>query len=134
MIAENWLMDNFNSDPNVFPPLKMVQTAENVAKEAGITKEEVDAVVLRRYEQYLMALENDRAFQKRYMFPAEVKVGKKQTKLVELDEGVTPTTAEGLAKLRAGGAGRRSQLRRADLSCRWELRFHRYHPRQEQKR
>ena len=105
VIAENWLMDNFNSDPNVRPPLKMVQTAENVAKEAGISKEEVDAVVLRRYQQYLMALENDRAFQKRYMFPAEVRVGKKQTKLVELDEGVTPTTAEGLAKLRPAEPG-----------------------------
>jgi acetyl-CoA acetyltransferase len=56
-------------------------------------------VVLRRYEQYQMALANDRAFQKRYMFPAEVRVSKKKTMLVELDEGVTPTTAEGLAKL-----------------------------------
>jgi acetyl-CoA acetyltransferase len=77
----------------------MVQTAENVAKMEGFTKEDCDAVVLRRYEQYQMALANDRAFQKRYMFPAEVKVSKKQTKLVELDEGATPTTAEGLAKL-----------------------------------
>lgn len=105
VISENWLMDNFNGDPNVVPRLKMVQTAENVAKEAGITKEEVDAVVLRRHEQYLMALANDRAFQKRYMFPAEVKAGKKQTKLVEQDEGVTPTTAEGLAKLRPAEPG-----------------------------
>jgi acetyl-CoA acetyltransferase len=100
VISENWMMDNINRDPNVNPPLRMVQTAENVAKEGGITKEEVDAVVLRRYEQYLMALADDRAFQKRYMFPAEVKAGKKQTKLIELDEGVTPTTAEGLAKLK----------------------------------
>ena len=99
VISENWVMDNFSSDPNVFPPLKMVQTAENVAREAGITKEECDAVVLRRYEQYQMALANDRAFQKRYMFPVEVRVSKKKTMLVELDEGVTPTTAEGLAKL-----------------------------------
>jgi acetyl-CoA acetyltransferase len=99
VISENWMMDNFNSDPNVYPPLKMVQTAENVAKMEGITKEECDAVVLRRYEQYLMATANDRAFQKRYMFPAEVKVSKKKTVLVELDEGVTATTAEGLAKL-----------------------------------
>lgn len=100
VIHENWMMDNFNSDPNVYPPLKMVQTAENVAKEIGITKEEVDTVVLRRYEQYLMALENDSAFQKRYMFPAEVKAGKNQTRRIEQDEGVTPTTAEGLAKLK----------------------------------
>jgi len=72
----------------------MVQTAENVAKEAGITKEECDAVVLRRYEQYLVALENDRGFQKRYMFPVEVKVSKKETKLIDRDEGVTPTTRQ----------------------------------------
>jgi acetyl-CoA acetyltransferase len=52
-----------------------------------------------------MALANDREFQKKYMFPAEVKAGKKGTKLVELDEGVTPTTAEGLAKLRPAEPG-----------------------------
>jgi acetyl-CoA acetyltransferase len=46
-----------------------------------------------------MSLANDRAFQKRYMFPAEVKVSKKKTIMVETDEGVTPTTKEGLAKL-----------------------------------
>jgi acetyl-CoA acetyltransferase family protein len=105
VIAENWLMDNFNADPNVRPPLKMVQTAENVAKEAGITKEECDAVVLRRYEQYQMAMANDRAFQKRYMFPVEVRVGKKETKIMDQDEGVTPTTAEGLAKLKPAEPG-----------------------------
>jgi acetyl-CoA acetyltransferase len=77
-----------------------VETAENVAKEIGLTKEECDALVLRRYEQYQDALANDRAFQKRYMFPAEVIAGKKGTKLVEQDEGWTPTTAEGLAKLK----------------------------------
>ena len=99
VLAENWMMDNFNSDPNVFPPLKMVQTAENVAKEVGITKEECDAVVLRRYQQYQMAVADDYAFQKRYMFPAEAKLSKKKTIFVEHDEGVTPTTAEGLAKL-----------------------------------
>jgi acetyl-CoA acetyltransferase len=99
VIHENWVMDNFNSDPNVLPPTKMVQTAENVAKLEGFTKEQSDAVVLRRYEQYMMSQANDRAFQKRYMFPAEVKLSKKKTLLVELDEGVTPTTAEGLAKL-----------------------------------
>src|SRR5208283_2219164 len=86
-------------DPNVVPAMKMVQTAENVAKEAGITKEECDAVVLRRYEQYQAAVANDYAFQKRYMFPAEAKVSKKKSILVEHDEGVTATTAEGLAKL-----------------------------------
>jgi len=97
------MLDNFNADPNA--GLKMVQTAENVAKEAGITKAEFDAVTLRRYEQYQDALANDRAFQKRYMFPAEVSLGKKKTALIEVDEGVTPTTAEGLAKLKPAEPG-----------------------------
>ena len=98
VISENWMMDNFNADPNA--GLKMVQTAENVAKDIGTTKEECDEVTLRRYEQYQDALADDRAFQKRYMFPVEVKVSKKKTVLVEEDEGVTPTTAEGLARLK----------------------------------
>jgi len=96
--SENWMLDNFDSDPNV--GLRMIETAENVAKEAGITKEQCDEVSLRRYEQYVMSLENDREFQKRYMFPAEVKVSRKQTKLVEEDEGITKSTKEGLARLR----------------------------------
>lgn len=98
VISENWMMDNFNFDPNA--KLKMVQTAENVAKGAGITKEECDAATLRRYQQYQDALANDRAFQKRYMFPVEVTLSKKKTILIDADEGITPTTAEGLAKLK----------------------------------
>lgn len=98
VISENWMMDNFNFDPNA--GLKMIQTAENVAKEAGITKEECDAATLRRYQQYQDGLANDRAFQKRYMFPVEVTLSKKKTLLIEADEGITPTTADGLAKLK----------------------------------
>jgi acetyl-CoA acetyltransferase family protein len=96
--SENWMMDNFNRDP--WAGQKMIQTAENVAKELGTTREECDAVTLRRYEQYQEALANDRAFQKRYMFPPEVRVTRKKTVLVEEDEGVTPTSAEGLARLK----------------------------------
>ena len=95
---EDWNMDNFGGNPR--HRAAMVETAENVAKEVGITKEECDAVVVRRFEQYQAALANVRAFQKRYMFPPEVTVSRKQTKLVEQDEGWTPTTAEGLAKLK----------------------------------
>lgn len=98
VISENWNMDNFNDDPNV--GLRMIETAENTAKLVGFTKEQADELALHRYQQYLMALENDREFQKRYMFPVEIQAGKKQTRLVEEDEGITPSTAEGLAKLK----------------------------------
>jgi acetyl-CoA acetyltransferase len=95
---EDWNMDNFSGNPR--HRAAMVETAENVAKEFGITKEECDAMVLRRFEQFMEGRAHDRAFQKRYMFSPEVTVNKKKTKLVEEDEGWTPTTGEGLAKLK----------------------------------
>lgn len=117
--SENWVMDNFDFDPHA--GLKMIQTAENVVKALGTTKEECDAVGLRRYEQYLDALADDRAFQKRYMFPAEVTVTRRKTALVEADEGITPSTAEGLAKLRpvepGGTLSYGTQTHPADGNC-----------------
>lgn len=98
VISENWDMDNFNNDP--WGGMKMIQTAEAVAKEAGITREECDAVALRRYEQYLDAIVDDRSFQKRYMFPVEVRISKKKVLMIEEDEGITPSTKEGLAALK----------------------------------
>ncbi len=119
VISENWLMDNFSRDPNA--GLRMIETAENVGKEGGFTKEQCDELTLRRYEQYLMALENDRAFQKGYMFSAEVKVSRKKTILVEEDEGVMPSTKEGLAALKplipGGILSFGSQTHPADGNC-----------------
>ncbi|MCK5162308.1 MAG: thiolase family protein [Desulfobacula sp.] len=98
VISENWNMDNFNADPNTGS--KMVESAENVGKLGGFTKEECDELALLRYEQYQTALENDRAFQKRYMQPVDIKISKKKTISVEKDEGITPSTREGLSKLK----------------------------------
>jgi len=98
VISENWNMDNMRSDPST--GYGMLITAENVAKENGFTREQADELVLIRYEQYKQALADDRAFQRRYMFPAEVKISRKETKLIETDEGVTNTTREGLERLR----------------------------------
>jgi acetyl-CoA acetyltransferase len=98
VISENWNMDNFNADPNT--GRKMVETAENVAKENGFTKEMCDELTLRRYAQYQDALAGDRAFQRRYMQPVEIAVSKKKTILVEEDEGIIPSTKEGLARLK----------------------------------
>ncbi|WP_027714385.1 thiolase family protein [Desulfuromonas sp. TF] len=97
-VAEDWFMDNVQKDP--WAGESMIRTAENVSREFGITRQECDALTLRRYEQYQGALANDREFQKRYMFPVEVQVSKKKSISVEADEGVTSTTAEGLAGLK----------------------------------
>jgi len=98
VISEDWLMDNFAKDP--WAGEAMIKTAENVSAEAGITREQCDAVALRRYEQYQDALADDRAFQKRYMYPVMVQLSKKKTIMLEEDEGIMESTAEGLAKLR----------------------------------
>lgn len=97
-IAEDWVMDNFGRDP--WAGGAMIQTAENVSREYGVTREECDAIVLMRQEQYRDSLANDREFQKRYLFPVEVQLSKKKTVTVEADEGVTASTKEGLAGLR----------------------------------
>jgi acetyl-CoA acetyltransferase len=99
--AEDWVFDNFNQDP--VAKNAMVVTAENVAKEAGITRAEQDEVTLLRYQQYQDALKDDGAFQRRYLLrPLEVKdaSGRKTLAKVDGDEGVFETTADGLARLK----------------------------------
>ncbi|MDE3246551.1 MAG: thiolase family protein, partial [Acidobacteriota bacterium] len=61
VIAEDWVMDNFGRDP--WAGEAMIQTAENVAKEFGLTRGQCDALTLRRQEQYQQALAKDREFQ-----------------------------------------------------------------------
>jgi len=99
--AENWVMDNFNCDP--LGPHAMLQTAENVAKKHGIGTAEQHELVLRREAQYRMALENDNAFLKRFMtLPFDVPAPgfRKTANILNGDEGITTSTAEGLAKLK----------------------------------
>ena len=98
-IVDDWVMDNFGFDPWAKSP--MFVTGENVARENEISRDEQDDVAFLRYEQYMDALKDDRAFQKRYMVPVEVNPsGRKVLGVVEDDEGIFPTTREGLSKLR----------------------------------
>jgi len=101
-LCEDWVLDNFNKDP--WAQNAMIETAENVAKEMNITREECDDMTLKRYEQYTDSLKEDRAFQKRYMLPVEIRRGK-QVVTVDQDEGIHKTTAEGLASLKPVVAG-----------------------------
>lgn len=104
--SEEWVWDNFNCDP--YAQNAMIETAENVAAEASISWEEQNALTVLRYQQYQEALKDNAAFHRRYMVtPLEVKdlSGRKVLATVTDDEGIYPTTAEGLAKLRPVKAG-----------------------------
>ena len=99
--SENWVMDSFNCDP--LGPHAMLQTAENVAAKHGIGTAEQHELVLRREEQYRMSQENDSAFLKRFMtLPFDVPTPnfKKSAGSMAGDEGISHSTAEGLAKLK----------------------------------
>ena len=95
--SEDWVMENFRRDP--WAGMAMIQTAEAVAAEAGFAREDIDAVTLLRYEQYDRSLEDDRAFQRRYMVPVELPARKGATEVIDADSGVFPTTKEGLEAL-----------------------------------
>lgn len=95
---ESWIMDGFGWDPTA--DTSPTGTAENVAKKHGFTREQSDAMAIARYQKYTDALKNDRQFQKGYMLPLEIQVSKKETIVVDADEGITPCTEAGMAKLR----------------------------------
>jgi acetyl-CoA acetyltransferase family protein len=103
---EDWVWDNFSNDP--FAKNSMIETAENVAKEAGISRQEQDEVGLLRYNQYLDALKDDRAFLKKFMvLPLEVMDGRGRAVIhtLEADEGIIPAKAESMAGLRPAMPG-----------------------------
>ena len=120
--TEDWVWDNFGYDP--FAKNAMIETAENVVREVGITREEQDELTLLRYRQYEDALQGDSAFLRRFLImPIDVKDarGRKVLATVDGDEGVFPTTAEGLAKLRpvlqGGTVTYGTQTHPADGNC-----------------
>ena len=119
---EDWVLDNFAFDP--WARNSMLQTAENVAAEAKISRQEQDEVALLRFRQYQDALADDRAFQKRYMvlpLPVPDASGRKVMATLETDEGIFPTTEDGLAKLKPvlpeGSVTFGSQTHPADGNC-----------------
>jgi acetyl-CoA acetyltransferase len=99
-VAEDWVMDNFGCDP--LGGHSMLATAENVAARHGIGTAEQHEVVLQREAQYREALAGDSAFLRRFMtLPFDVPAPgyRKSLKTLDGDEGVSRSTAEGLAAL-----------------------------------
>ena len=98
---EDWVLQNFDCDP--LGPHSMLDTAENVARRHGFTTAQQHDIVLRREEQYRMALADDSAFLKRFMpLPFDVPNANFRKTLTTLagDEGVNLSTPEGLARLK----------------------------------
>ena len=98
--SEDWVLENFGCDP--LGPHSMLETAENVAREHGITTAEQHAIVVRREEQYRSALANDCAFLKRFIaLPFEVPDARfrKSVGTLAADEGVRFSSIKDLARL-----------------------------------
>ena len=104
--SEDQVTYNFSHDVN--GGHAMLQTAENVAKKHGVSTEQQHEVVLMRYAQYQQALKNEQAFQKRYMtlpLPIPKHNFKGEVGTLSADEGVFPSSPEGLAKLKPAVPG-----------------------------
>jgi acetyl-CoA acetyltransferase len=95
-ISFNWVIDSFGRDP--WAGTSMLAAGEAVAAELGITKAELDDLVILRHEQYDRALANDRAFQRRYQVPVSAGKGKLRVEL-DADEGIRPLDREAVRKL-----------------------------------
>lgn len=98
--VEHWVTDNFAADPGT--GLAMVVTAENVASDGGFSREAVDDMTMLRYEQYRNGLANNRAFQRRYFQPVNLKGRKGAVLEIATDDGISSYTREGLASLKPG--------------------------------
>jgi acetyl-CoA acetyltransferase len=99
--SENQVLDNMQVD--AIGGHSQLLSAENVAKKHGVSTAQQHEVVLQRYAQYQDALKDGAAFQKRFMtlpFAVPKHNFKGEDAMMETDEGVHPTTAEGLAKLK----------------------------------
>ena len=95
------LVDTMVNDAlwDAFNNYHMIQTADNVAAEWGLTREELDEFSVKSQAKAAAAQANGRF--KDEIVPVEVKQ-KKQVVVVDTDEGPRPgTTMEGLAKLKA---------------------------------
>jgi len=120
--TEDPMLYNFSND--AIGGHSMLDTAENVAEKYQISTNEQNDVVLRRYAQYQDALADGKAFLKTFMtlpFSVPKPNFKAEDSVMEGDEGIFATTAEGLAKLKPAKEGGTvtfgGQTHPADGSC-----------------
>ena len=98
--SQGALVDTMVKDAlwDAFNDYHMITTADNVAKQWNLTREELDEFALKSQQKACAAIENG-AFKKEIV-PVEIKK-KKETVIFDTDEGPRAgSTIEGLAKLR----------------------------------
>lgn len=95
-VVSHWVLDSFARDP--WAGAGMLAAAEAVADEMGATREELDDLTALRWEQYAASLADDRAFQRRYQVPVEIRQ-RRSTLSLDADEGIRPKTREGIGGL-----------------------------------
>ena len=98
--SQGGLVDTMVKDAlwDAFNDYHMITTADNIARQWNLTREELDEFALKSQQKACAAIENG-AF-KDEIVPVEVKK-KKETVIFDTDEGPRPgSTMEGLAKLR----------------------------------
>jgi acetyl-CoA C-acetyltransferase len=93
-LVEHWVLDNFAADPGTGQ--SMLATAEAVAREGAMTRELLDEVTLLRHRQYRDAV--GASVQGRFLQPVAIAAGKSRV-VVDADEGIHETTADGLRAL-----------------------------------
>ena len=99
------LVDTMVNDAlwDAFNDYHMIKTADNVAEQWGLTREELDAFAANSQQKAVAAIEAGKFEDE--IVPVMVKKKKEMVEF-KVDEGPRPgTTAEGLAKLRAINAG-----------------------------
>ena len=96
-LSTHWVLDSFARDP--WAGAGMLAAGEAVAKEAGMTRAELDQLAALRSDQYGKALADDRSFQRRYMVPVHVP-GRRGVTVVDADEGVRPAVLDEIAALK----------------------------------
>jgi acetyl-CoA C-acetyltransferase len=96
-VSTHWVLDSFARDP--WAKTSMLAAGERVATESGVTRGELDELTAMRSDQYLKALADDRAFQRRYMVEVQIPRRRQPPKVINADEGVRPAVLEEISTL-----------------------------------
>lgn len=100
-LSTNWILDSFSRDP--WAATSMLQAGDSVAAASDISRQELDELVVLRWNQYQKALVGDCAFQRRYFVEVHVPQGRRDPIVISGDEGIRPVVLDEIRTLRPVG-------------------------------